>query len=568
MLPCEFGCRIAGFGRIIGLSNKNLLIKQLNNTAPKSASKERNNVMGDQLIIFDTTLRDGEQSPGISLDVAEKVEIAEHLARLRVDYIEAGFPIASQGDFEGVQAVAQAVGRPDGPSICGLSRTARKDIDRCWEAIEPAAKRRIHVFIATSESHMVNKLKMTPEQVLAEAAAAVAHAKAYTEDIEFSPEDASRSDFDFMCSVLQAAVDNGATTLNIPDTVGFAVPAEWAARVAAIRERVTGDYVISTHCHNDLGLAVANSLAAVSAGARQVECTINGLGERAGNAAMEELVMAVNTRAEMFPGVTTAIETRELARVSRAVSRLTGYPVQFNKAVVGRNAFAHESGIHQHGVLSERTTYEIMDPNMVGQGESKIVLGKHSGRHAFADTLAKMGITVQGDALNAAFARFKELADRKVQLSEADLEAIVAEELGQDIEDAWALESCECHGGTVTTPNATITIVRGDERKQESATGDGMVDAVCLALKAATGMSGRLTDYDVRSVTGGVDALADVTLQYTSDDGIKVSGRGLSTDVVEASARAFLNAINRVARIRSSGEDPSKVIRPGSLRTE
>ncbi len=522
--------------------------------------------MGDRVIIFDTTLRDGEQSPGISLDVGEKVEIAEQLARLGVDYIEAGFPIASQGDFEGVQAVAKAVGTADGPSICGLSRTALKDIDRCWEAIEGAAKRRMHVFIATSESHMVNKLKMTPDQVLAEAAAAVAHAKAYTEDIEFSPEDASRSDFDFMCQVLQTAVDHGATTLNIPDTVGYAIPSEWAARIASIREAVHGEYIISTHCHNDLGLAVANSLAAVSAGARQVECTINGLGERAGNAAMEELVMAINTRADLFPDVRTSIETKELARASRVVSRLTGYPVQFNKAVVGRNAFAHESGIHQHGVLTERTTYEIMDPSAVGQGESKIVLGKHSGRHAFADTLSKMGLHVQGDALNAAFARFKELADRKVQLTEADLEAIVAEELGQDLQDAWTLEFSECHGGSETTPNARVIIGRGDERTEATSEGDGMVDAICKCLKEATGVRGTLTDYDVRSVTGGVDALADVTLQFSSEDGVSVSGRGISTDVVEASARAFLSAINRVVRVRASGEDRRSADRPGSLR--
>lgn len=524
--------------------------------------------MSDQLIIFDTTLRDGEQSPGISLDVAEKVEIAEQLARLRVDYIEAGFPIASQGDFEGVNAVARAVGTSDGPSICGLSRTARKDIDRCWEAIEPAAKRRIHVFIATSESHMVNKLKMTPEQVLAEAVAAVTHARGYTDDVEFSPEDASRSEFDFLCTVLQVAVDAGATTLNIPDTVGYATPHEWAQRISSIADRVSGDYIISTHCHNDLGLAVANSLAAVTAGARQIECAVNGLGERAGNAALEEVVMAIRTRPESYPDVTCAIETVELARTSRTVSRLTGYPVQFNKAVVGRNAFAHESGIHQHGVLNERTTYEIMDPAAVGQGESKIVLGKHSGRHAFADTLAKMGFQLQGDALNAAFTRFKELADRKVELSEADLEAIVAEELGQEIANDWTLESVECHGGNVTTPNARIVVAKDGEKVEATSEGNGMVDAVCSALKSATGTTGRLTDYDVRSVTGGVDALADVTLQYTSDDGIKVAGRGLSTDVVEASARAFLNAVNRVQRVRRSGEDRTKVIRPGSLRTE
>ena len=342
----------------------------------------------DLVTIFDTTLRDGEQSPGISLDQGEKLEIAEQLARLGVDVIEAGFPIASQGDFEAVQAIARGV---RGPVICGLSRTALADIDRCWEAVADAERTRIHVFIATSEVHMKNKLRMTPEQVKTEAGRAVAHAKTYTDDVEFSPEDASRSDFDFMCTVLQAAVDAGATTLNIPDTVGYGVPAEYAKRLSDVRAAVRGDYVISTHCHDDLGLAVANSLAAVHAGARQVECTINGIGERAGNAAMEEIVMALRTRSDYYGGVDTGIRAEELGRASRLVSRLTGYPVQYNKAVVGRNAFAHASGIHQHGVLSERSTYEIMDPAAVGAGETKIVLGKLSGRHAFADTLKKMG---------------------------------------------------------------------------------------------------------------------------------------------------------------------------------
>ncbi|HIG24679.1 MAG TPA: 2-isopropylmalate synthase [Acidimicrobiia bacterium] len=516
----------------------------------------------ERVVIFDTTLRDGEQSPGISLDVVEKLEIAEQLARLGVDYIEAGFPIASQGDFEAVQAIATSV---KGPVICGLSRTAHKDIDRCWEAIEPAAKRRIHTFIATSPTHMEFKLKMSPEQVLAEAASAVKRAREYTDDVEFSPEDASRSDFDFMCEVLQAVVDNGAGTLNIPDTVGFATPTEWAKRIADIRKRVPGDYVISTHCHNDLGLAVANSLAAVDAGARQVECTINGIGERAGNAAMEEIVMAINTRPDIYPNVEVSIRTEELARSSQMVSRLTGYPVQFNKAVVGRNAFAHEAGIHQHGVLNERTTYEIMDPAAVGQGESQLVLGKHSGRAAFKDRLAKLGVAIQGDALNAAFTRFKELADRKIQLTDADLEALVHEEIGGQAEHAYELVSVEARGGTTTTPSADLVLEINGETLEVSSDGDGMIDACCTAIKNATGVEGHLTDYLVTSVTGGVDALADVTLSFESDDGVKVAGRGLSTDVVEASARAFLSALNKIARIRSSGEDPNAVERPGHI---
>ncbi|MBH99684.1 MAG: 2-isopropylmalate synthase [Acidimicrobiaceae bacterium] len=515
-----------------------------------------------RVIIFDTTLRDGEQSPGISLDVGEKLEIAEQLARLGVDYIEAGFPIASQGDFEAVHAIASAV---EGPTICGLSRTAHKDIDRCWEAIEPAAKRRIHTFIATSPTHMEHKLKMSPEQVLAEASSAVSRAREYTDDVEFSPEDASRSDFDFMCDVLQAAVDAGAGTLNIPDTVGFATPLEWSERIRSIRERVTGAYVISTHCHNDLGLAVANSLAAVEAGARQVECTINGIGERAGNAAMEEIVMALRTRPDSYPGVDVGIRTEELAKSSRIVSRLTGYPVQYNKAVVGRNAFAHESGIHQHGVLNERTTYEIMDPTEVGQGESQLVLGKHSGRAAFRDALQKLGHDIQGDALNAAFTRFKELADRKVQLSDADLEALVIEEVGGSVDHAYEFISLDVRGGTADTPSADLVMRVNGEEVSVSCEGDGMVDASCTAIKQATGTTGRMTDYNVTSVTGGVDALADVALTFESSDGVIVSGRGLSTDVVEASARAFIGALNKIARIRASGEDPNAVDRPGRL---
>jgi len=514
----------------------------------------------DQVIIFDTTLRDGEQSPGISLDQGEKLEIAEQLARLGVDVIEAGFPVASQGDFEAVQAIAKGV---HGPTICGLSRTALADVDRAWEAIESAEKRRIHVFLATSEVHMKNKLRMTHDQVKAEAKRAVAHAKGYTPDVEFSPEDASRSDFDFMCEVLQIAVDAGATTLNIPDTVGYAIPEEWAERIRSIRSRVVGDYVISSHCHNDLGLAVANSLAAIQAGARQVECTVNGIGERAGNAAMEEIVMALRTRSDFFGGIDTGIRSEELARSSRLVSRLTGYPVQYNKAVVGRNAFAHESGIHAHGVLNERTTYEIMDPTAVGAG-SEIVLGKHSGRHSFADALKKMGYDLHGDALNQAFTRFKELADRKVQLSEEDLEALVAEEIGDTVRYRYQLVSVESHSEPGQPARASVVVEVDGEARTAEASGDGMVEAACAAIKQITGVEGRLTDYSVTSVTGGVDALADVALRFEVD-GSATHGRGLSTDVVEASARAFVNAVNRIVRIAESGESMARGDRPGAL---
>jgi 2-isopropylmalate synthase len=512
----------------------------------------------DQVRIFDTTLRDGEQSPGISLDVGEKLEIAEQLARLGTDIIEAGFPIASQGDFDAVEAIAKSV---RGSTIAGLSRTGFKDVDRAWEAVRHAERPRIHVFIATSPIHMKKKLRMTEDQVKEEAAAGVARAKGYCDDVEFSPEDGSRSDEDFMCEVCQIAVDNGATTINIPDTVGFGVPEEFAELISYVLARVRGDYVVSTHCHNDLGLAVANSLAGVRAGARQVECAINGLGERAGNAALEEIVMAIKTRSDYFGHLDVNVRTEELARTSRIVSRLTGYPVQYNKAVVGRNAFAHEAGIHQHGVLEDPETYEIMDANTVGQEAAQIVLGKHSGRHAFADSLGKMGIKIQGDALNAAFTRFKELADRKVQITEADIEAIVAEELGTGYVHRFDLVDLTLSGGMSSTPTAKVVVANGDGKIDAEGSGNGMIDAAIAAIAAATGIEGRLTDFQVHAVTGGGDALGHVVVQMEAD-GFKVSGRGVSTDVVEASARAYLNAVNRIVRLRERGEEREIEIGP------
>ena len=500
--------------------------------------------MSNQVRIFDTTLRDGEQSPGISLDVGEKLEIADQLARLGVDIIEAGFPIASQGDFDAVEAIATSV---KGPVITGLSRTGFKDVDRAWEAVRHAEKPRIHVFIATSAIHMKKKLRMTEDQVKAEAAAGVARAASYTADVEFSPEDGSRSDVDFMCEVLQLAVDNGATTLNIPDTVGFGVPEEYGQLIRYVIDHVNGDYIVSTHCHDDLGLAVANSLAGVAAGARQVECAINGLGERAGNAALEEVVMAIRTRPDYFGDVDVNVRTEELARTSRMVARLTGYSVQHNKAVVGRNAFAHESGIHPHGVLEDRETYEIMDATAVGQEAAQIVLGKHSGRHAFSDTLTKMGLHLQGDALNQAFVRFKELADRKVEITDADLEAIVAEELGTGAVHRFELIDLVVQGGTHTQPKAKVVLADGEGRVEAEGTGNGMVDAACAAIAAASGVAGKVLDFRVSSVTSGRDALGDVVIQLEAD-GRKASGRGVSTDIVEASARAYLSAVNKIVR--------------------
>ena len=516
--------------------------------------------MTEHVKIFDTTLRDGEQSPGISLDVGEKLEIAEQLGRLGADVIEAGFPIASQGDFEAVEAIAKAV---KGSTIAGLSRTGFKDVDRAWEAVRHAERPRIHVFIATSAIHMKKKLRMTEDQVRAEAAAGVARAKSYCDDVEFSPEDGSRSDPDFMVAVCQLAVDAGANTLNIPDTVGYGVPEEYAKLIRYVIDNVRGEYVVSTHCHNDLGLAVANSLAGVGAGARQVECAINGLGERAGNAALEEVVMALRTRSDYFNTVGTTVRTEELARTSRMVARLTGYPVQYNKAIIGRNAFAHEAGIHQHGVLEDRETYEIIDASTVGQEAAQIVLGKHSGRHAFADSLAKMGLHVQGDALNQAFTRFKELADRKVQITEADIEAIVAEELGVGVVHRYTIVSLEVRGGTVAQPTASVVL--SDEERggkvDADGSGNGMIDAAIEAIGKATGVSGTVLDFKVSSVTGGGDALGDVVIQLEVD-GLKASGRGVATDVVEASARAYLSAVNKIVRLRERPDPREKAVGP------
>jgi 2-isopropylmalate synthase len=494
----------------------------------------------ERVVIFDTTLRDGEQSPGISLDVGEKLEIAEQLARLGVDYLEAGFPVASQGDFEAVEAIARAV---RGPVVTGLSRTALKDVDRCWEAVQHAEKARIHVFIATSENHMKNKLKMTPDQVKTEAGSAVRHARGYTDDVEFSPEDASRSDFDFMCEVLQIAVDAGATTLNIPDTVGFAIPQEYAQRFRSIRERVTGDYVISAHCHDDLGMAVANSLAAVEAGARQVEVAMNGIGERAGNAALEEIVMALRTRSEYFGGLDTNVRAEELAKTSRLVARLTGYPVQYNKAVVGRNAFAHEAGIHQHGVLANPLTYEIMDATSVGLAKSEIVLGKHSGRHALRNALHELGYELDDEQLNQVFVRFKNVADRKGELSALDLDALMGDEVRMESGDGPRLTDVSFRGGSAETPEARVTVTMPDGATLTgTGTGDGPVDALMRAVDHALGTTGKLLEYSVSAVTSGTDALGEARVVCEIDGRVQTA-QGVSPDVLEASAIAYLRAV-------------------------
>ncbi len=506
--------------------------------------------------VFDTTLRDGEQSPGISLNLKEKVEIAEQLAKLGVDVIEAGFPIASDGETQAVKAIAAAV---RGPIIAGLARVDAVDIDRAAEAVAGAERPRIHTFIATSDIHMAAKLRMTPDEVLAAAVAGVERSRRYVADVEFSCEDATRSDPEFLVKVFGAAARAGATTLNLPDTVGYAMPEEFGALLRYLMAEVGEDVVWSVHTHDDLGLAVANALAGVEAGARQVEVAVNGIGERAGNCSLEEIVMAIRTRADQT-NVTTGVNSKEIARTSRLVSMLTGYAVPPNKAIVGANAFAHEAGIHQHGVMVERTTYEIMDPLDVGLEGSRIVLGKHSGRHAFVKALEDLGfLSLTKDDIERAFERFKSLADRKIRITDVDLEAIVVDEIAQDA-DEYEMISIQVAGGTHLSPTATVRLQRGDEVFDESAIGDGMIDAACGAIQRATGIEARLESFTVSSVTGGIDALGDVTIVLANGDGSeghpirRATGRGVSTDVVEASARAYLSAVNRLTHLASRAE--------------
>jgi 2-isopropylmalate synthase len=495
----------------------------------------------DRVKIFDTTLRDGEQSPGISLNRQEKLEIAHQLARLGVDIVEAGFPIASPGDFEAVQAIAREV---QGPVICGLARTAKQDIDAAWHAVRDSERPRIHTFISTSDIHIQHQLQTTREDVKGQARAAVAHARELCEDVEFSPMDATRAELEFTAEVLQIAIDEGATTINVPDTVGYSMPEEYADMWRRFYELVPdlAKVTTSVHCHNDLGLAVANSFAGVQAGARQVECAVNGIGERAGNASLEEIVMLLHTRAASV-GFWTGVNTREIARTSRLVSRLTGYSVQPNKAIVGRNAFAHESGIHQDGVLKERTTYEIMDATTIGLETNSLVLGKHSGRHALRNALEELGFQVDGAALNSAFKRFKELADKKKKVTALDLEAIVSDEMKQ-APAAFEIESFEVEASNVRAPLAKVTVRKPDgEVGSGSFTGDGPVDAFFSAINAATGLDARLREYHVSAVTGGRDALGEVTVLLELD-GRTASGAGVSTDILEASGKAYLRALS------------------------
>ena len=507
----------------------------------------------NQVLIFDTTLRDGEQSPGISLNTEEKLEIAQQLARLGVDVIEAGFPIASPGDFEAVREISRKV---EGPIIAGLARANATDIDRAWEAVRDSERPRIHTFVSTSEIHIEHQMRSSHDDVRGLARASVAQARALCDDVEFSPMDATRADVEFTAEICQIAIDEGATTINIPDTVGYTMPEEYTRFLQGLYEAAPGlkDVILSTHCHDDLGLAVANSFAGVLAGARQVECAINGIGERAGNAALEEFVMLLNTRADDLNGLYTDVKTTELSRASRLVSRLTGYAVQPNKAIVGRNAFAHESGIHQDGVLKERTTFEIMDATSVGLDANQIVLGKHSGRHALAQSLEELGYTVDGAALNAAFKRFKEIADKKKQVTALDLEALVGDELQQ--ETGFALASFELTDKSGEQPRASAAVTMPDgSTATGEATGDGAVDAVFHAINAATGIDVKLRDFRVDAVTAGQDALGEVHVMIERD-GQAASGRAVATDIIEAAARAYMRALTLATR-RLDADDPT-----------
>jgi 2-isopropylmalate synthase len=497
----------------------------------------------NRVIIFDTTLRDGEQSPGATLNVEEKIEIARQLARLGVDVIEAGFPISSQGDFEAVQRIAREV---RGPIIAGLARATQLDVDRAWEALRDAEKPRIHVFISSSDVHLKHLFKLTREQALDQAREMVARARSYCEDVEFSAQDATRSDLDYVCQMIEAAIEAGATTVNLPDTVGYTTPDEYERMILTVLSKVKNinKAVISVHCHNDLGMAVANSLSALRAGARQVECTINGIGERAGNASLEEIAMAIETRKDFF-NLHTNIKTEELLRTSRMVSTFTGIPVQPNKAIVGSNAFAHESGIHQDGILKEKSTYEIMDAEKVGAGETNLVLGKHSGRHAFRKHLAKMGYELGDEELNRVFFEFKQLCDKKKVISDRDIEALIMDRVQGETEAAYRIDTITIMSGNKMTPTATVKLIASDGTVVTDATvGDGPVDAVCKSIAKMSGITADLIEFNIAAITEGLDAQAEASIKLRYK-GRVVTGRGSDTDIVMASAKAYLHAVNK-----------------------
>ncbi len=503
--------------------------------------------MTRKIKIFDTTLRDGEQCPGASLNIEEKLEVARQLARLNVDIIEAGFAIASPGDFESIKQVAEKI---KGPIICSLARCKKEDIKRAAEAVKPAEKSRIHTFIGTSPIHMEKKLRMKPDQVVKQAVELVKYAKSFCPDIEFSAEDAGRSEKKFLYRIIKAVIEAGATTVNVPDTVGYTTPWEFGQLIEDIIKNVPEikDIDLSVHCHNDLGLAVINSLAAVRAGATQVECTINGIGERAGNASLEEIVMNLETRKKFFTRETNII-TKEIHKTSRLVSNLTGMIVQPNKAIVGANAFAHEAGIHQAGVLRARETYEIMTPESIGLKESKLVLGKHSGRNAFAKRLKDMGYTLEKGNLEKAFANFKKIADLKKDVTDRDLEAIAAEEI-YVTEEAYKLDKIEIKSGTDVKPSAKLSLIYNGKKKEAKESGSGPVDAAYKAVQKIVGQKPKLVDYTIQAITGGTDALGEVTVRIKKDDRI-FTGHGAHTDIIVASVKAYLAAINRMVSLKS-----------------
>ncbi len=503
----------------------------------------------EKIVIFDTTLRDGEQSPGASMNIEEKIRIAQQLERLNVDVMEAGFPIASDGDFEAVKKVAQTIKKSQ---IAGLSRANNMDIDRAWEALKYAGERgRIHTFIATSDIHMKHKLKMSEQQVLDTAVAAVKRAAGYTPNVEFSAEDAVRTQLPFLAKVIKAVIEAGATTVNIPDTVGYTIPSEYAEIIGYLKENVSNieQAVISVHCHNDLGLAVANSLAAVQAGARQVECTINGIGERAGNCSLEEVVMTLKTRHDILPFVTD-IATEHITPASKLLSNITGILVQPNKAIVGANAFAHEAGIHQHGVLMDKSTYEIMTPESVGLQQNKLVLGKHSGRHAFVDRLKQLGYDLSREEIEKAFVRFKTLADMKKEIFDEDLDAIVADEVLR-VPETFKLQQMNVSSGSFATPTATVAMIINDKVKKAAVMGDGPVDATFKAIKKLTKSDAPLLSFSVGAITGGTDAQGECTVRLQAPDGREVLGQGAHPDIIVASAKAYINALNKMVSLAS-----------------
>ena len=492
--------------------------------------------------IFDTTLRDGEQSPGASMNVDEKITLARQLARLGVDIIEAGFAVASPGDFEAIQRIGQEV---EGPAICSLARAKEADIRRAWEALKDIPRRRLHTFHSTSDIHLKHQYRIDQAEALKRSVEMVKLAKSLIDDVEFSAMDATRTDPGYLCEVLEAVIEAGAGTVNVPDTVGYTTPEEFGRLIRTVRERVRNidRAVISVHCHNDLGLAVANSLAAIVNGAGQIECTVNGIGERAGNCSMEEIVMALKTRRDYFQA-DTKVTTEEIMRTSRLVTKITGIPVQPNKAIVGANAFAHESGIHQDGLLKERTTYEIMRPESVGLTKTHLVLGKHSGRHAFRDRLQGMGFDLTEEDLNKAFERFKRLADQKKEVFDEDIEAIVSDEV-QQIAEVYVLKGVRAESGTDTRPTADVEMVVHGRTVKQVGYGDGPVDAVYRTIAEVTGTKSKLDAYLVKGITGGTDALGEVTVKV-EEEGKKVAGHGADTDIIVASAKAYVNALNKL----------------------